>query len=491
MEERAAYAGVSLRREFGIIAAVGAGTFTFALQVASVLVALPSISNFFGPGISAGWIVTTYLLCLTGFLLVFGRLGDLFGNRRTYLAGLLLYTLASLGCAAAHLPFLLLAARSAQGVGAALASANSPALLSRHISPARRGRALGCQATMTYLGLTLGPICAASLLARFSWHAIFLVEVPAGILAMALALSALPADTRREHKPLAIPVGGALLWLACLVPLVFALGQGPKWDGHASSIVGLLVASLFSISALAWTERHSRNTLIPVSLFRSKDACQSLFSETLVYGGLYAISFVVPILAMRGRGLSTAIASTLLMSQALARLLVTPLAGFLSDWFGTSRLITAGSVLFAGGAFLLLSLWEHASPRSLMVLVAFAGLGPSLFVPANISRLLASLSLTSHGTAAGMLATARNLGMLLGTAGAAAFCSGALRLHRSSEAATTCVRNVFCMVLVAGGAMLITEMAPRLLQALQTPFAPGQSSLSRAPDEIEGKDIAI
>jgi MFS family permease len=462
LKESAIDTDVSLRQEIGVIAAVGAGTFTFALQVTAVLVALPSISLFLGPAISAGWVATSYLLFLTGFLLVFGRLGDLLGNRRTYVAGLVLYTLASLVCAAAHLPNVLLAARSFQGVGAALASANSPALLTRHLSPRRRGRALGCQATMTYLGLTLGPICAATLIAHSGWHAIFLVEVPAGILATLLALVALPADSEEEDRFSAIPLGGAFLWLACLAPFVFALGQGQQWGWHSPGIIGLFAASTLAVVVFVSTEIRSRNPLIPVQLFRNVDVGRSILCETLLYGGMYSISFVLPIMATRGLGLGTAMAGTLLMSQALTRLFVTPLAGFLSDWFGPARLIAAGSFLFATGALLLLLFWRHASPALLLALVAFTGLGPSLFVPANSARLFASVSFTSHGVAAGMLATARNLGMLLGTAGAAACCAGLLRQHHSGEMLATGVRNVYCLVLAASIAMLITDTAPWL-----------------------------
>jgi EmrB/QacA subfamily drug resistance transporter len=416
---------MTFRQEAALIAAIGAGTFVFSFQVAAVLVALPALGGFMHPAIPAGWIVTTYLLCLAALLLLFGRLGDVYGNRRLYLAGLGLFTAASLGCAVAGGPLLLLCARAAEGIGAALASANSPALLARHLPPERRGRALGFQATMTYLGLAIGPAVAAFLLPRFTWRGIFLIDVPVGILAIGLALYALPQDCLPRLR---VPIrwSGPALWLACLVPLLFALSQGSQWGWSSRPVVTLFVVSPAVFSVLIFRERRSSFPFVDFALFRSAEFSLSVACEASFYLGIYATGFLIPILVIRSRGLGAATAGVLLTTQALVRMVFSPLAGMASDRFGTARMILSGGAVFAFGALLLWLLSQDGSLPMLGFAVALLGLGTSFFVPANSARLFASAPVANHGMAAGTLATARNLGMLLGTAGAAAACARSL-----------------------------------------------------------------
>ena len=457
MAARGVGTALSIRQEFGVIAAIGAGTFAFAFQVASVLVLLPTVNGFLGPKIAVGWIVTTYLLCLTAFLLLCGRVGDLFGNRRTYLWGLGLFTAASLACGTARWPLVLLVARCLQGMGVALASANSPALLTRQISASRYGRALGWQTTMTYLGLAVGPACAATLLPRFGWRSVFLVEAPAGIVAMALALWALRPDVRAARQTAGLPLRGTFLWIVCLVPCTLALGQGARWGWGSATVAGMLVVSSGAFLVLVATEGRSGRALVGLHLLRRADACRSILSEALFYGSLYAAGFLVPIMAMRGGRSGAALAGAMLLCQALTRMVATPLAGLLSDRLGSIRLIAAGDVVLAASTLILLVAWRRATPWMLTVLVALVGLGSSFFVPANSRRLFAATPLADHGAAAGMLATARNLGMLLGTAAAAALNATSLQVHAGGEALVANVRNTLWLVLSAAVVMLLEE----------------------------------
>lgn len=482
MAAQSIHAAVSFRQEAGIISAVGAGTFVFSFQVAAVLVALPAISAFLRPFFSAGWIVTTYLLCLTALLFLFGRLGDAYGNRRFYIGGLSLFTLASFLCATVHGPAFFLLARSAQGVGAALSSANSPALLTRHLLPTRRGRALGCQSAMTYLGLSIGPGVAAFLLSRFAWRSIFLVEVPAGVVAICLALYALPRDAESSFGRATISLRGAALWLACLVPLIFALSQGSQWGWFSADSVTLLLISALAVIALVLTESRTRHPLENFDLFRSLNFSRSIVCEALLYGGIYAIGFLIPILAVRSRDLGVATAGAILTTQSLVRMIFTPLAGIISDRFGAGRLISAGSAVFAFGALLLFLFCQHGSFMLLGLAVALIGLGTSLFVPANSARLFASAPVPKHGMAAGTLATARNLGMLLGSAGAAATCAKPLRLDTAGERLATDIRTAFCFVFVASLAMLMAESVPLLARVLAVRSTTHPSTLPHAQE---------
>jgi MFS family permease len=285
---------------------------------------------------------------------------------------------------------------------------------------------------MTYLGLAAGPVCASTFLPRFGWRSIFLVEVPAGIVCIMLALCALRPDLRTGRQQAPIPPLGTFLWIGCLRPFLLALGEGAHWRWRSVTVVSLFVTSAFVAPLFVVRESRCSNALIGMHLLRHIDQLRSIFSAALFYGGLYAVGFLIPILAMRqGQGRSvTELAGTMLLWQALTRMIATPLVGYLSDCFGSTRLIAAGCIVFGASALGLLVSWQRATPITLTVLIAFAGLGSSLFVPANSRRLFAVTPLGAHGTAARLQAIARNVGMLRGTAAAAAFNQTSLSLHR-------------------------------------------------------------
>jgi MFS family permease len=473
------HAMVSSPREALIIAAIGTGTFVFSFQVAAVLVALPAITGFVSPTVPAAWIVTIYLLCLTAFLLLFGRLGDVCGNRRLYIGGLCIFTVASILCSIVPSASLLLLARAAQGVGAALSSANSPALLIRHLVPARHGRALGWQATMTYVGLTAGPAIAAFLLARYVWRAIFLIDVPVGIIAVCLALYALPPDPPFASIRSAISLSGAALWPACLIPLLLALSYGSQWGWLSAPTLALFLVFFLAFLALVVAERRTSHPLVNFNLFRNRSFSLSIACEALFYFGIYAIAFLIPVLVIRARGLGAAEAGAMLTTQSFVRMSCAALAGTAADHYGAGRLIAAGSAMFAFGAMLLMLYCDHGSMVLLGLAMAFTGLGASSFVPANGARLFASLSMRHHGMAAGMLATARNLGMLLGTAAAAAACAKSLRLGKAGETLSLDIRTGFCFVFVAA---MVSLIANSFDIRNQLPVVRTKTSSSAAPD---------
>jgi MFS family permease len=450
-------------KEPAVIITVGAGTFVFALQVTSILVALPTMARFLHRPLSTEWAATTYLLCLTAFLLLFGRLGDCFGTKRFYIAGLVIFTSASLLCAIAQWPFLFLVGRSLQGIGAAMSAANSPAILTRHTLPERRGCALGWQATMTYLGLAVGPVSAAFLVTHFTWRAIFFFNIPFGLAAIGFALYALPASLPRARHLSDIPVISTTLWLGCLVPLVLTLSQGVNWGWTSLKTVGLLIMS--ALSCFLFYKLNRRSTaqfpitqLIDLSLFKDRLSRFAVFYELFFYFGIYAIGFFIPALLIRGLGRGVTAAAAILTTQTLARLFIAPVAGIASDRHGSTTMISLGAALLGLGAILLACLTDSGPLLPLGFAAALIGLGSGVFVPANSARLFANSPLRQHGSAAGALATARNLGMLLGITVAAAVCSNSFSFGRVKNSAVSGSRLGLSFVSLTALTMLFINL---------------------------------
>src|SRR5262245_58598148 len=203
------------------------GTIMATLDISVVNIALPTLSRRFGvPLTTVEWVVLAYVLTITGLLLTLGRLADRWGRRRVYGLGLALFTLASALCAAAPGARALIAPRTLQGLGAAMMTANSAALLIVSFPPGERGRALGAFGAAVGAGLALGPPLGGALV-QLSWRWIFVVNLPLGLLALALLPRRLPADPPPVHGP-GLPLLGSMLWCTALVLMTLALSRGPS-----------------------------------------------------------------------------------------------------------------------------------------------------------------------------------------------------------------------------------------------------------------------
>src|SRR4030042_431198 len=183
-------------QKWGVLVAIGVGTFMTALDISVVNTVLPVIGKTFNePLANVEWIVTIYLLVLSGLLLSFGRLGDMRGHKAIYLSGFVIFIAASLLCGISPNVTLLTTFRGAQALGAAMLAANSTAILTKSFPAEQRGQALGLQATMTYLGLTVGPSVGGWLAGVYGWRVVFYINIPVGLVFIWLGSHFIPSDT--------------------------------------------------------------------------------------------------------------------------------------------------------------------------------------------------------------------------------------------------------------------------------------------------------
>ncbi len=291
--------------------------------------------------------------------------------------------------------------------------ANSPAIVTKNVPPARRGQALGLVATMTYLGLSVGPPLGGLLAQIFGWQSVFYINVPIGLAALLLTWRFVPAD-RPEPSDERFDLLGATLFLLGLVSLLFALDQGEALGWASAPIAAAFAAALVLLGLFLRTEKRVPHPMLDLSLFSEPVFSATTASALLNYIAVYMIVFLMPFYLIQGRHFSPAAAGLILTVQAVTMALVAPVSGTLSDKIGARIPATIGMALLAAGMFLL----SRLGPASPILFAAagllVAGLGTGIFISPNNSALMGAAPPRRQGIAAGVLAEARNVGMVLG-----------------------------------------------------------------------------
>jgi len=405
---------LNIDQKWWVLVAVGVGTFMSALDTSVVNTVLPVINDSFSSSVATvEWIVIVYLLVVSGLLPSFGRLGDLHGHKPVYLTGFFIFVGSSMLCGLAPSVPALVAFRAIQALGAAMLSANSPAILTKSFPSAQRGQALGLQATMTYLGLTVGPSLGGWLTDQFSWRAVFYINVPVGLLALLLSFWVIARDVPQEILD-RFDISGAATFMAGLIALLLGLNQGHNWGWTSPAVLGLMLAAGILLSLFVNIELHKPNPMLDLSLFSRRLFSTSVGSAILNYICVYSILFLMPFYLIQGRGLSASQAGLLLTAQPIVMAFIAPISGTLSDRIGTRLPSTTGMVILAAGQFLLSTLGPDAGQSAILLALAVSGLGIGIFISPNNSALMGSAPRNRQGIAAGVLATARSVGMVLG-----------------------------------------------------------------------------
>ena len=426
-------------------------------------VGLPSMGEAFAATFpQVQWIVLAYLLATTTLVVGAGRLGDIAGRRRLLLVGIALFTAASALCGAASTLPLLIAARALQGLGAAVMMALATALIGEAVPKDRSGSAMGLLGTMSAIGTALGPTLGGMLIAGFGWQALFLVNLPLGVLAFFLAHRHLPSDRAGRAADLAgFDSLGTLLLTLALAAYALAVTVGRGSFGMLLS-VAFLGAGLFLRA-----EARAPSPLLRLATFRDPVLSAGLAMSTLVSTVMMATLVVGPFYLSQGLGLdAAAVGLTMSVGPVVAALAGVP-SGRLVDRFGAGRLTVLGLLGMAAGACVLSMTPARFGIAGYVAPLVLLTAGYALFQTANNTAVMAGLRPDGRGVVSGMLNLSRNLGLITG-----ASAMGAVFLQASStmdlamdhaQAAAAGLRMTFAVAaLLVAVALAIAASARRL-----------------------------
>ncbi|MDR7334385.1 MFS transporter [Roseateles asaccharophilus] len=387
----------------GVIATLALATLLPSLAVSSANVALPTLASAHGAGVAdVQWVVLAYLLATTTLIVGAGRLGDLIGRRRLLLGGIALFTAASALCTLAPTLPLLIAARALQGVGAAAMMALTMAFIGAALPKASAGTAMGLLGTMSAVGTALGPSVGGILIAAFGWPAIFAVNVPLGLLVLAMAWRYLPAD--RASQPAAGFDLPGTFWLA-LTLAAYALAM--------TQHLGLLAVAALGLLGFVRAEARAAAPLVSLQRLREPVLGMSLVMNALVTTVMMTTLVVGPFHLARGLGLSAATVGGLMsIGPAVSAFSGVP-AGRLVDRFGAHRAMVLGLALMVSGSPLL-ALLPAGSALAYVGPLAILTPGYALFQAANNAAVMGGADPAQRGVVSGLLNLSRNLGLVTG-----------------------------------------------------------------------------
>ncbi|BCO25918.1 riboflavin transporter RibZ [Rhodoferax lithotrophicus] len=442
-----------------------------SLGISITNVALPTLAQVFQvPFQAVQWVVLAYLLAITSLIVGAGRLGDIVGRRRLLLAGIGLFTVASVLCAAAPTLGLLIAARAVQGLGAAILMALTMALVGEALPKDKTGSAMGLLGTMSAVGTALGPTLGGLLIGAFGWQAIFWVNAPLGLLTFLLALRYLPLD-RPGHQTAwaSFDVLGTLLLALTLAAYALAMTVGRGSFGSLNAV--LLLAAVVGAAMFVWVENRATSPLIRWAMFSQPVLSAGFVMSALVTTVVMATLVVGPFYLSGALQLDAARVGLVMSTGPLVAALTGVPAGRLTDRFGAHHISLVGLMAMVMGSALLALLPVAFGVPGYIIPLGIITAGYALFQAANNTAVMSDIRPDQRGVTSGLLGLSRNLGLITG-----ASVMGAVFAFGS---AATDITTAGPQALAVGLRTTFAVAAGLILVALA--FAVGSQSHSKRP----------
>ena len=397
-----------------VLASLSLSMLLSSLGTSIANVGLPTLAETFNASFQqVQWVVLAYLLAITTLIVSVGRLGDLIGRRRLLLAGISLFTAASVLCGMAPTLGLLIAARAAQGIGAAVMMALTMAFVGETVPKAKTGSAMGLLGTMSAVGTALGPTLGGVLIAGLGWQAIFFINVPLGVLALVLVRRHLPAD-RRASTPNQARFDHVGTLLLALTLAAYALAMTIGRGSFGALNIGLLAAAVAGVGLFLLAEARAASPLIPLAMFRNPLLSAGFAMSALVTTVVMATLVVGPFYLSGALGLDAARVGLVMSSGPVAAALTGVPAGRFVDRFGSQRASIAGLLAMAlGSAVLTLLPGSFGVPGYVAPIVVITA-GYALFQAANNTTVMTNIGPDQRGVISGLLNLSRNLGLVTG-----------------------------------------------------------------------------
>ena len=413
-------AGGLTGRQWATLLVLTLSTFLVLVDASVVNLALPQVVGDLGGTLDgATWVVAGYILAFASLLLHFGRLGDVFGRRKMFLWGVAIFTASSLVAALASSLGVLVTARVAQGVGAAMLTPSTLSLVKAAFPREKLGLAFGVEGVTAGVATAVGPTLGGVLTTSFSWRWVFLVNIPLGLLAMAAAILVI-SESRDEAASRRIDVPGALLSGSGVFLLVFALVEGEKLGWGSAAVLCSLAAAATLLALFVLVERRVREPLVDLSLFRDRLFAAGNVLRGLVLFVLLATVFVLPLYWQTQLGYTALQSALLLLPLSVVSFFLSPVAGALADRTDARWLAGVGFVLAAAGTFWLSRFSSDAGWGFFVAPLALFGAGLSFLLAPTITATLRNVPEEKSGVASGIATASGEVGSALGLAVVAA-----------------------------------------------------------------------
>jgi len=423
-----------------ILIVVSLGFFMTLLDLTIVNIAIPNmISRLHASLDDILWVINSYALVLAVLLITAGRLGDLLGQRRVFIAGIAVFTLSSAACGLAPSPGWLIAFRAVQGLGAALLMPQTLAILTMVFPPERRGAAFGVWGAVAGVATIAGPTLGGLLVTAFDWRYIFYINLPVGVLVLVLAPLLIPdLRTGRKHS---FDVGGVALATLALLAICYALVEGQKYNwGKITGFITiplLAVVGIVIMAVFVWLQsrRQDGEPLVPFALFRDRNYALMNLVVWFLALGMLGIFLPFSIYLQSVLGFSALKAGLTMAPGSVVSMFVAPVAGRLTDRIGGKYILMLGLILFGGGMGTLALIAQPTSAwYDFLLPQVVAGVGIGCIFPPMTTVAMRNVNPTMAGAASGVFNSTRQLGTVIGTAGVGALLQNRLVAGLTSQA---------------------------------------------------------
>jgi len=393
-----------------VLLATTTAVFIFTFMTSSVIIAIPTIEKELSLNIiMQGWIVMSYILSSATFLVPLGRIADIYGRKKIFTYGIVMFTISSLFAGMARSAAVLITCRVFQGVGGAMLAGTAIALLTTVFPANERGKVLGINVAAVYIGLALGPVLGGVLTQQLGWRSIFFTSALLGLAVLGVVLWKLKGEWTGA-KGQRFDFAGSIIYSLGLVALVYGFTRLPEPLG-----VGLVVGGAVGLAVFVRWELKSRSPVLNINLFKnSKIFTLSNVAALINYSATFAISFLISdYLQYRPvQPLNAQEAGLILVAMPAMQAIFSPLAGRLSDRIEPRLIASAGMALTTIGLVLFIFLNEQTSLKLIIGNLLLIGLGLALFISPNTNAVMSSVPKTAYGVASATVATSRQVGLV-------------------------------------------------------------------------------
>jgi len=438
---------------------VALGSITVTMDWSITNISLPILNKVFDTGLTTTmWVTLVFTVVGTSLMLVLGRIGDYFGRKPIYEAGMLVFTLGMAGCSLSQSIGQLIAFRAFQAAGAAMTISCGQAIITESFPPEEMGRGLGLFGVSISVGFIIGPILGGFLLSWLDWRSIYYTRIPVGLITLFMSLALLRKGEKRLEK-IDLDVMGALTSSGGIFCFVFGVSQVSKF-GLKSPLVYLLVGiGLSSLAAFTFIERKAKDPIVDLSIFKNRDFSYAIGSLFLSFVATPFFVLCMPFFAMQGIGFSSDTTGLLFSVVSMATILGGPVSGWLTDRFGPVWFSTLGAAAIAAAFFFMRGFGLQTTVGDIVPVLVLLGIGIGTYQAPNSSSIMGAVTRDRLGTASALTATGRQVGISVGMAVAGTTFSTRRLIHETElgrqgmealEAASLSVSNAFHDGLLVG-----------------------------------------